>query len=392
LLKLKLHKVLLKLKLHKNLLPMKKSTFMLISLTVLGMISFQTAKSQSSGVTAPEYISFEPVDVTDMVNAMSGDFSYSVPLINIPSPEGGYPMALSYHAGITLEEESSWVGLGWTLNAGAINRFVNGVPDDSYEADLLVHDTWSGGSTYQYGLLIPLPYGVGVNLGFSNDTYTGFSLNSVGVSYSGFSMNIGQDGWSAGYNGSFNSIGDDFKKLNYDYNSELNENSELAKEMDTWSSWKSIGVTISSGGYKNIKHYSKSTEFNTSPKVLTKTYGEFNSNFYSQKRTRYWIDSEENFEQIGILNASLMGVTPYPNTYSFDRYILRDDLCYDMFPDKSESLNPELTYGASFPAYDIYSVTGQGIGGNMQPLVLDNGSLSSHPKTNLVHFLADLKC
>src|SRR5687767_5325132 len=83
----------------------------------------------TSGPTAPEATSFEPVDTTDMVNMQTGDFTYNVPLLEVPGPEGAYPLALSYHAGIQPNEDASWVGLGWTLNAGAITRSVNGYPD-----------------------------------------------------------------------------------------------------------------------------------------------------------------------------------------------------------------------------------------------------------------------
>src|SRR5690606_23786125 len=42
----------------------------------------------------------------------------------------GFPINLSYHAGITSDIDASWVGLGWYLNPGAINRSVNNTPDD----------------------------------------------------------------------------------------------------------------------------------------------------------------------------------------------------------------------------------------------------------------------
>jgi len=54
----------------------------------------------TAGPTAPEATSFEPVDTTDMVNLQTGNFTYNMPLLEVPSPEGGYPLSLSYHAGI----------------------------------------------------------------------------------------------------------------------------------------------------------------------------------------------------------------------------------------------------------------------------------------------------
>src|SRR5688572_9573616 len=84
----------------------------------------------TSGPTAPEANSFEPVDTSDMVNLLTGDLTYNIPLLEVPGPEGGYPLALSYHAGVQPGMDASWVGLGWSLNPGAITRDVNGYPDD----------------------------------------------------------------------------------------------------------------------------------------------------------------------------------------------------------------------------------------------------------------------
>ena len=44
----------------------------------------------------------------------------TLPLIHIPGSDGGYPMVLKYNSGSTMEDEASWVGLGWTLNPGAL--------------------------------------------------------------------------------------------------------------------------------------------------------------------------------------------------------------------------------------------------------------------------------
>jgi len=85
----------------------------------------------TSGPGSPEFSSFEPVATTNMVDPFSGNFTYNLPVLQIPGPDGGgYAMSLSYHSGTSPEEESSWVGYGWTLNPGAINRSVRGIPDE----------------------------------------------------------------------------------------------------------------------------------------------------------------------------------------------------------------------------------------------------------------------
>lgn len=80
----------------------------------------------TGGPSQPESSSFEPVGTTEMVDLFSGDFTYNIPLFDI----GGYPINISYHAGVGMEQEASWVGLGWNINPGAINRGMRGIPDD----------------------------------------------------------------------------------------------------------------------------------------------------------------------------------------------------------------------------------------------------------------------
>lgn len=82
------------------------------------------------GPTQPEVHSFEPVGTNQMVDLFTGDFTYNIPLFNLPGPDGGYPINLAYHSGIQMEQEASWVGLGWNINVGTINRQVRNMPDD----------------------------------------------------------------------------------------------------------------------------------------------------------------------------------------------------------------------------------------------------------------------
>ncbi len=84
----------------------------------------------TSGPSQPDFASFEPVATTNMVDPASGGFTYNLPVVQIPGPGGGYALSLSYHSGVRPTDDASWVGYGWTLNPGAINRSVQGVPDD----------------------------------------------------------------------------------------------------------------------------------------------------------------------------------------------------------------------------------------------------------------------
>ena len=158
------------------------------------LLVFAFQMSYGQGPNAPEASGFEPVDATDMVNLVTGDLSYVLPLLNVPSPEGGYPIALSYHAGIAMEQEASWVGLGWSLNPGAVNRSVNGYPDDwgKTRVSELYYD--KGGSTDYYSFSIGGTLPNGLTLGVSK-SWGGYRAWGGVVGYLGQSINFGSEGF-----------------------------------------------------------------------------------------------------------------------------------------------------------------------------------------------------
>ncbi|MEM1121854.1 MAG: hypothetical protein AAGJ18_15490 [Bacteroidota bacterium] len=65
------------------------------------------------------------------INYSVGLPNISVPLETVADGPIGVPISLSYHpSGIRVSEMASWVGLGWSLNAGGmISRTVLGIPD-----------------------------------------------------------------------------------------------------------------------------------------------------------------------------------------------------------------------------------------------------------------------
>src|ERR1700716_3943068 len=66
------------------------------------------------------------------VGKYTGIPEINIPLYEITEGDIKVPISLSYHAsGVKVEENASWVGLGWSLNAGgAITRSVRGKPDE----------------------------------------------------------------------------------------------------------------------------------------------------------------------------------------------------------------------------------------------------------------------
>ncbi|MCT4644999.1 MAG: hypothetical protein N4A74_08440 [Carboxylicivirga sp.] len=159
-------------------------------------------QAQQTGPAAPDFMGFEPVDATDMVDLQTGDFTYTLPLMKVPGPEGGYPIVLSYKAGVGVGQEATWVGLGWRLNVGALNRSINETPDDLIKID----------RTFSYYYVDKKFHTLNVTYGLPNTTFSlgvthtwgdynstkGFvslgslSLNSDGnasASYAGISVN-----------------------------------------------------------------------------------------------------------------------------------------------------------------------------------------------------------
>ncbi len=94
-------------------------------------LSAQTFSSQESFIPpAPEAAAFGKYgDVP--VSHYSGVPSINIPLYSVKARDIDLPLSLSYHAsGNRVSDEASWVGLGWTLNAGGmITRVIRGYDD-----------------------------------------------------------------------------------------------------------------------------------------------------------------------------------------------------------------------------------------------------------------------
>ncbi len=332
----------------------------------------------TSGPTAPEFSSFEPVDTTDMVNLATGEFVYNSPLIDIPGPEGGYPLSLSYHAGIKLDQEASWVGLGFTLNPGAINRTVDGFADDNSGSKREVRDYWGGGSqttrTYSVGLSVPNT-GIGINysLGRTTDTYKGFSSNgTLGIS---FAPSIRQPKVAA------------FGQIQSLFSADILQNATL-------------GIRISSKGY-GISIGNQSLNGNTTNNLsgnitsFTNETGVFGIGFFKigslevkDFYTRYWSDETQSLTNYGTLYPGLAnakigqdfyetGIDSKFNAHTFDVYDIYDGSSEDIAVEENEVDDDDFAkqIGGTLPAYDRFDVLGQGIGGVMQPCIFENGDL-----------------
>ena len=107
----------------------------LMAMIILLSLSIQTLFPLQlfsvNGPEQPEFSGFEPIGNEELVNLFTGDFQYSIPILTVPGKDGlGYSINLGYSSAVKPDDEASWVGYGWTLNAGSITRNVNGFPDD----------------------------------------------------------------------------------------------------------------------------------------------------------------------------------------------------------------------------------------------------------------------
>lgn len=171
------------------------------------------AHALTSGPKQPEFSSFEPVTTTNMVNEFTGDFTYNLPVLEIPGPDGsGYALSLSYHSGTSPEEEASWVGYGWTVNPGAIIRNKRGFPDD-YKAQNIIYwnkvpDNYTVSVGVDAGLEVFSVDEIGASLSASlrYNNYKGFGsvaglgAHVKGIINFGYSVEDGESNWSVSIN------------------------------------------------------------------------------------------------------------------------------------------------------------------------------------------------
>ncbi|MGA6119357.1 DUF5977 domain-containing protein [Sphingobacterium anhuiense] len=366
----------------------KKITLTLCAVITFEFLSPTLALALTAGPTAPEATSFEPVDTTDMVNPLTGSLTYNLPLLEVPGPEGGYPLSLSYHAGIQPDVEASWVGLGWTLNPGAINRNVSGLPDDFSDVTFKRRDYWAGGNRKEFGLEVGFASVANVGLVFASDTYQGFGIGAnFGIGRTIGGVKMGLDVGIGPYGGNYvsasasvgirvvNGIGavagvnaaTNFESVGFGSGASLVSNSGqplLSASMNTSSSKPSLSVMgINSTVYnKNAGKISSSgSGFGITVPLKFLTIG---VNFKSE---RYWIDETAEVETNGSLYTPVIAPNTYTNyldNRTFDNYRLLPDRLNIIDDTKDQEM-----VGGTYPEYDNYSISGQGIGGQIKPFL-----------------------
>ena len=357
-------------------------------LILIFMISSLGYQALGQGPNAPEASGFEPVDATDMVNLLTGDMSYVIPLINIPGPDGGYPVSLSYHGGVATAQQSSWVGLGWNLNPGAVNRSINGYPDDWDKGNVVEYFYDTGEetvNTLSIGYGVPGVYDIGTNLSWGSNRSLGGSISvSGGISElasvdfeigttgatigadlgfksksgykAGINASIGTNGYSFGVSGSDKSN----NRLGLNYSSSFDGESSFGATFslagakgDALSfglSTEGISLNYSRSNSKikkvgvgiNIQFHQTTSmgDYDISrtgwriPLYIPTPAGVFNVSF-GQQKIKYTLNKEANEIVYGVLYSSLFRdeserteargvVVQGPNTFYGDWFIIED--------------------------------------------------------------------
>jgi hypothetical protein len=363
---------------------LKRIVALTLAVSILNSALFPSISlALSAGPGAPEFASFEPVDATDMVNLLTGDFTYNIPVLNVPGPGGGYSLSMFYHAGITPEQESSWLGLGWNLNPGSLNRNIKGLPDDWKGKGTTVTSYNSPNTAYDYAVSV----GFGMKgIWNANVSLNGGSYKSLGGS---IGMGVGlENGVTAGANLGTDgtvSVGAGYKSLGVGVASYSDGNS--AGQVSMSGGHSSIGMSFSSKGssaFASVQNNTVGLSTNAvsqSDIMMTVQGGSASFQIYavnvgvSFNYYTYWLWAMEDKYNYGTLYtadsqvANSEGEQPanrvadsYDNPYNADTYANA----------QAQALSNALT----FPNYDDYMVSGQGIGGSISPRINQFGALT----------------
>ncbi len=335
----------------------------------------------TSGSSQPEVQSFEPVGTTEMVDLFSGDFVYNIPLMDVE----GYPINISYHSGVNIEQEASWVGLGWNINPGEINRNVRGVPDD-FNGDTLnkylkvkpeKDYSLRLGASVGFEVLGAGSIGVDVGQSINYNNYKGVGVGfDVGASFSTpiASVGIGMDVNSLDGASVSGSLG--FKTANAETGGSGNISLNGSTGYNTRSGMKAISFGVNAGlpvGYSStipigLQNY---VAVVTNPTIMNAfsvrvklgleamfTYPNFSTTVTGSKLTHV---SNGSLPSYGYLFAQNAG----------------DNGIMDFSREKDGMYNNTLTnLPLSSMTYDVYGINGQGTGGTFRAVRSDIGSIN----------------
>ncbi len=335
----------------------KKLIFILLFTAFTPFSVVERIHATGEGPSQPEALQFEPVDATDLVNLATGDFVYTLPLLVVPGPAGDYPLNLSYHSGIGPNQDATWVGLGWSLNPGAVNRTISGYPDD-YKGDY-VQTHFAAQSKGGWGIGIGGGYGpVGGN--YTYDSYTGQVGANYFVSLDLFTFGGGESPaggigltLSAGTGGASASLGAHYGPANVGVSAGT-QGVGLSGSIGAYGN-AAVGFSLSTGSgarytiagttIRSMSESSGGKLFSSSGTIVIPIYGAWISLSYSEWS---WTLNETYDERsYGYLHQD-------PYYRDFDTAVVK-------------KYERQKQGDFLYPSQDVYSVQAQGIGGVFMP-------------------------
>jgi len=384
------------------------AVFFLINF-VSHLLSPSVTYALTNGPAQPEFTSYQSPGATDMVNPLTGDFSYSIDLLEVPGPEGGLTLPLNYTAGIRPEQQASWVGLGWSLNPGAISRNMLQFPDDASGQTHITHykDELNRGwkssipgiysmgwdsEVGHYGEISILRHTSVANLSWNKDGFTyetlGISISGSGVKFDGVEaiMDLAKIAITAASGGYATAA-----------QAAISVGTDLA-----------MGIVSDAMAARNISQ--SVSGFGTPTTVVDdKFFHDDYWNFFNEKRTEQMFGSlyyqdmpvEKNDQNTAKSPTLVAGAQTY-KAKAFQSTFYGDDngkTYLDVAADMHLDVKPEDDYTAILSptsiAHDYFSVMGPGVSGSIKPYRLDVGALAfpkqmseKHYKFNLVPYTA----
>jgi hypothetical protein len=383
----------------------KRFLLIFLAFTILfQVVAPSCAWALTGGPSQPEVQSFEPVGTSEMVDIFSGDFNYNIPLLDVD----GYPVNISYHSGVTMDQEASWTGLGWNINPGVINRNMRGIPDD-FNGDVITKElnikkNWTVGLTAGGGVQLLgtdlLKIGISGSLGIKFNNYNGIGMErsfntTISAGGDGKSkMNVG-----LGINSSSDegmtitpSVGLSAKATDNGM-TEHNLSAKVGLPINSRGGMKALSINASysacnykkvnfkTDGRANIAGISSSFDFGTptyTPQVTlpmenltiagTFTWG---SELYTAHPNAF-ISGYYSHQKLSV-NSITNKAYGYMNNESGKN---DETAILDFNREKDGSYNKEIQ---ALPltnfTFDTYSVSGQGVGGSYRPFRSDVGNV-----------------
>jgi hypothetical protein len=391
----------------------RRKIFAVAFLFIFGieLLGPSVAYALTGGPSQPEVQSFQPAGVSDMVDLFSGDFSYNIPLFELPGPNGGYPFNLSYQGGIGMDQEATWVGLGWSLNPGAITRQMRGIPDEFNGDQIFTKMSIAPNVTVGLGAGVSLelfgadtPPSLSVGFSVTQNNYKGvgysidgsigyskanggmaggaalsFSLDSKeGVNVSP-SLSLGNEtsefGLSLGYNSKTGLSGVSLtheQKISMSDYSRTKKKDPTSNKIGSYKVGGSATLSLSHPGYTpQVTMPMRSANIAASFKIGGAAWGVYGSLYVTGFYNEQWLKNDKRR-----VPSAAYGYLNYQN-------VTNPSAMLD-FNREKDGLVAKETPNLGIPSlsYDIYSVNGQGISAMYRPMRNDYGVVNDPQTTS----------